>query len=127
MAHRAVWLAGKWTQKDAVKKGEALIFSAANETKKAGAVGDVPIAVAARDMKAGEQTDAHLANPPSEIIECKADAAIPAGSEVRVTADGKFENIGTNAGYVIGFVAAAVADNDIFELHVRPRYKPSTA
>ena len=138
MAHRGVWITGGWKCETAVKKGQCVEQSTgatkANQVKlvapaaAAATYGTIlPLAVAVRDLKIGELFDGHLAGPPSEIIELKANSAFVAGDEVIIDSAGEAIKYiaATHVGavYIVGIAAHAVADGDIFECTVRPRYE----
>ena len=129
MAHRGVWIPGSWKMREAVAQGQFLKQAAPNADAthdgtidKCDTAKEVPFGVAYQDLKVGDLLDAHHAGPPSEIIEVKAGAAIPANTEVMVDANGEAV-AAAGAGYVVGFTRQDVADGDIFELQVRPRWK----
>ena len=83
--------------------------------------------VATKAIVDGAEVEGHLLFG-SDVIECLAGGAIVAGAWVRVNASGEFVTLGTAAGtyFVPGFVKAAVADEDIFELHVCPHTRVLT-
>ena len=127
MAHRGVPVAGPWTLSEDI--GTGIFFKektgTADQVEACDAAGEMPLGVIRYSQqdgqKSGDIVEGHYAGPPSEIIEAKAGAAIAANAEVMVNANGEAITATGTGKYVIGIAPRAVADNDIFELQVRPR------
>lgn len=135
MAHRAIWVAGPFRMREAVKKYELVKRSAGANPEmldKCDTASEFVFAVAAREYTTEDVTnnkdnvfDGWLAYPPSEIVEMRAGAALSANSEVAVDGSGHVVEVPTGAAFVIGFVRKAYNDGDIAEVHIQPRYEAS--
>ena len=121
------WIPRGLTASGAIAQGVALLPDGAGQLKTGDNANDGFYGVATKAIADDAEIEGHLLYG-SDVIECLAAGAIVAGAWVRVNATGEFVTLGTAAGtyFVAGFVKDAVADNDIFELHVCPHTRVLT-